>query len=191
MNGPEKSDSPIVAVKPANEAARAAEEQLEPRGGTKENADQQILSLRMADFELGLHPEKTRLIEFGRKAIARCGAQRSCVAAGGASGSKRLPYPNGCSGAWRKPYCRWSASERDIRPQSSGERERPNRRAESLRFVLPYGSAVSERPHEEAGQTKAPDQRLSLKKPLASQLGVRTRVTAGAHLRLDPAAPGT
>ena len=29
------------------------------------------LSLRMADFELGLHPEKTRLIEFGRRAIAR------------------------------------------------------------------------------------------------------------------------
>jgi hypothetical protein len=28
------------------------------------------LSARMADFELGLHPEKTRLIEFGRKAIA-------------------------------------------------------------------------------------------------------------------------
>ena len=41
MNGPEKSDSPIVAVKPANEAARAAAEQAEPRGGTKENADQQ------------------------------------------------------------------------------------------------------------------------------------------------------
>jgi RNA-directed DNA polymerase len=41
MNGPEKSDSPIVAAKPANEAARAAEEQVEPRGGTKENADQQ------------------------------------------------------------------------------------------------------------------------------------------------------
>ena len=41
MNGPEKSDSPIVAGKPANEAARAAEEQVEPRGGTKENADQQ------------------------------------------------------------------------------------------------------------------------------------------------------
>jgi RNA-directed DNA polymerase len=41
MNGPEKSDSPIVAVKPANEAARAAEEQAEPSGGTKENADQQ------------------------------------------------------------------------------------------------------------------------------------------------------
>ena len=35
MNGPEKSDSPIVAAKPANEAARAAEEQVEPRGGTR------------------------------------------------------------------------------------------------------------------------------------------------------------
>src|SRR5271165_5635859 len=41
MNGPEKSDSPIVAMKPANEAARAAEEQVEPRGGIKENAGQQ------------------------------------------------------------------------------------------------------------------------------------------------------
>ena len=41
MNGPEKSDSPIVAMKPVNEAAHAAEEQVEPRGGIKENADQQ------------------------------------------------------------------------------------------------------------------------------------------------------
>ena len=34
------------------------------------------LSARMADFELGLHPEKTRLIEFGRKAIATRRTQR-------------------------------------------------------------------------------------------------------------------
>ena len=40
MNGPEKSDSPIVAVK-FSRTARAAEQQVEPRGGTKENADQQ------------------------------------------------------------------------------------------------------------------------------------------------------
>lgn len=39
MNAPEKSDSPIVARKPTNEAAHAAEEQVERRGGTKENAD--------------------------------------------------------------------------------------------------------------------------------------------------------
>ena len=41
MNGPEKSDSPIVAMKLANEAARAVEEQAESRGGIKENADPQ------------------------------------------------------------------------------------------------------------------------------------------------------
>ena len=41
MNIPEKSDSPIVAVKPANEAARAVEEQVEPTGETKETVDPQ------------------------------------------------------------------------------------------------------------------------------------------------------
>jgi RNA-directed DNA polymerase len=41
MNDLEKSDSPIVAGKPPNEAARAVEEEVERRGGTKENADQQ------------------------------------------------------------------------------------------------------------------------------------------------------
>ena len=41
MNDPEKSDLPIVAGKPLNEAARVVEEGVERRGGTKENADQQ------------------------------------------------------------------------------------------------------------------------------------------------------
>jgi RNA-directed DNA polymerase len=41
MSGLEKSDSPIVAGKSANEAAQAAEEPVERRGGTKENAGQQ------------------------------------------------------------------------------------------------------------------------------------------------------
>ncbi len=41
MNDLEKSDTPIVVGKPSNEAARAAEERVERRGGTKENADQQ------------------------------------------------------------------------------------------------------------------------------------------------------
>jgi hypothetical protein len=41
MNGPEKSDLPIVAGKLANGAAQAAEEPVERRGGTKENADPQ------------------------------------------------------------------------------------------------------------------------------------------------------
>lgn len=39
MHGPEKSDFAIVAVKPANKAASAAAEWVEPRAGTKGNAD--------------------------------------------------------------------------------------------------------------------------------------------------------
>ncbi len=37
----ERASSDPTAAKPANEAARAAEEQVEPRGAIKENADQQ------------------------------------------------------------------------------------------------------------------------------------------------------
>ena len=41
MHGREKSDSAIVAVKPTNKAGRPAAEPVEPRAGTKGNADQQ------------------------------------------------------------------------------------------------------------------------------------------------------
>ncbi len=41
MHGHEKSDSVIVAVKPANKAGANAAEPVEPRAGTKGNADQQ------------------------------------------------------------------------------------------------------------------------------------------------------
>ena len=41
MNGPEKSDPAIVAVKPTNKAERSAAELVERRAGTKGNADQQ------------------------------------------------------------------------------------------------------------------------------------------------------
>jgi group II intron reverse transcriptase/maturase len=44
MNGRKKSDPVIVAVKSANEAARAAEERREPRTGAKENAGEQNTS---------------------------------------------------------------------------------------------------------------------------------------------------
>ena len=65
MNVPEKSDSPIVAVKPANEAARAVEEQVEPRGGIKENADQQT-TVRTQSREAVSHAQ-ARI----REAVAR------------------------------------------------------------------------------------------------------------------------
>jgi RNA-directed DNA polymerase len=41
MDGLEKSDPAIVAVKPANKAERSAAELVEQRAGTKGNADQQ------------------------------------------------------------------------------------------------------------------------------------------------------
>src|SRR5881398_584763 len=41
MHGHEKSDPAIVAVKPTNKAERSAAELVEPRAGTKGNADQQ------------------------------------------------------------------------------------------------------------------------------------------------------
>jgi group II intron reverse transcriptase/maturase len=41
MHGSEESDSVVVAVKPTNKAVRAAAEPVEPRTGTKGNADQQ------------------------------------------------------------------------------------------------------------------------------------------------------
>ncbi|MEX3968936.1 group II intron reverse transcriptase/maturase [Paraburkholderia sp. EG286B] len=40
MNGREKSDSAIVATKPANKAGKPAAERVEPRAGTKGNTDQ-------------------------------------------------------------------------------------------------------------------------------------------------------
>ncbi len=40
MNGPEKSDSVVVAVKPANKAGQPATEWAEPRTGTKGSTEQ-------------------------------------------------------------------------------------------------------------------------------------------------------
>ena len=41
MHDSEKSDSGVVAMKPTNKAGRPAAESVEPRPGTKGNADQQ------------------------------------------------------------------------------------------------------------------------------------------------------
>src|SRR6516165_4634971 len=46
MHDPEKSDSGIVATKPTNKAGRPAAELVEPRPGTKGNADQQTTHFR-------------------------------------------------------------------------------------------------------------------------------------------------
>jgi RNA-directed DNA polymerase len=61
MHGPEKSDSAVVAMKPANKAEQFATELAEPRAGTKENASQQ--STRRAQDRESVTPalERVRL----------------------------------------------------------------------------------------------------------------------------------
>ena len=50
MHGPEKSDSPIVATKPTNKAARAAAEPVERRGEAKGNAER-LRTRRTTQYE--------------------------------------------------------------------------------------------------------------------------------------------
>src|SRR5215203_5214560 len=80
MHGHEKSDSAIVAVKPANKVARAASERsvavqaaaelVEPRAGTKGNADQQSTQRTQSRASV------TQALERIRQAIAVRGRSR-------------------------------------------------------------------------------------------------------------------
>ena len=65
MHDPEKSDSGIVAVKPANKAGKPAAELVEPRPGTKGNANQQ--STHRAQYRARV----TQALERVRKAAFR------------------------------------------------------------------------------------------------------------------------
>src|SRR6478752_1793998 len=52
MNGPEKSDSAIVAMKPANKAGQPSAEWVEPRAGTKGNTEKFTALLHHVTVEL-------------------------------------------------------------------------------------------------------------------------------------------
>ena len=99
MYGPEKSDPPIVAVKPANKAVRAAAEPVEPRGGTKENADPQstvrtqsreAVSQAQARIREAVNQEQK-----GEADDAPAPCQRRCFAGG-------ILRPEGRRRAWRR-----------------------------------------------------------------------------------------
>ena len=64
MYGSGKSDPGVVAVKPANNAERSAAESVEPRTGTKGNADQQ--STRRAQYRESVSQALARI----RQALA-------------------------------------------------------------------------------------------------------------------------
>ena len=64
MNGHEKSDPLVVAMKRANEAGRPVEEQVEPRGGTEGNASEQ--STLRAQHRAGVSPGLDRVRKAAR-----------------------------------------------------------------------------------------------------------------------------
>ena len=65
MHEPEKSDLVVVAGKPTNKAARAAAEPVEPRTGTKGNADQQ--STRRAQDRVSVSQALERVRQAARQ----------------------------------------------------------------------------------------------------------------------------
>src|ERR1700738_2154657 len=65
MHGPEESDSVVVAGKPTNKAERSAAEPVEPRAGTKGDADQQ--STRRAQDRESVSQALERVRQAARK----------------------------------------------------------------------------------------------------------------------------
>jgi hypothetical protein len=103
MNGPEKSDSVIVAVKPTNKAERSAAELVERRAGTKGNAGQ--LSTRpdsepdKRDIGVGSHTATyCRRPEVG----AVCGKAARTDLCGGREVT-RVPTANAPAASWCDP----------------------------------------------------------------------------------------
>jgi RNA-directed DNA polymerase len=67
MHGRGKSDSAIVAAKPANNAERSAAEPVEPRAGTKGNADQQSTCRAQCRVSVSQALERIRQVAKERK----------------------------------------------------------------------------------------------------------------------------
>jgi hypothetical protein len=107
MNGPEKSRLAIVAMKPANKAARsatepsvkepAAAESVEPRAGTKGNADQQ--STHRTQSRVSVSQALERIRQVGSRLLCRsyprwepdAGKPHVRICAGGAQQCVSLP----------------------------------------------------------------------------------------------------
>ncbi|WP_297471239.1 reverse transcriptase domain-containing protein, partial [Acidithiobacillus sp.] len=69
MHGPEKSDSPIVASKPTNKAARAAAEPVERRGEAKGNAEK--LRMRRTQCRESVSQQLGRVRQAARRGEGR------------------------------------------------------------------------------------------------------------------------
>ena len=116
MHGREKSDSALVAGKPTNKAVPTAAEPVEPRAGTKGNADQQ-----------SAHPTQSR--DRVNQALTACGKRpsgaspshprgRSRMLESGSSGSVRGASSNGRPYREPRPNCDIHSATRNVRQTS-------------------------------------------------------------------------
>src|ERR1700730_2619107 len=71
MHKPEKSDSVLVAAKPANKA-EPDDLVVDFQHETDARRFWNAMRDRLREFSLSLHPDKSRLIEFGRFAAQNC-----------------------------------------------------------------------------------------------------------------------
>ena len=69
MNGPEKSDPGIVAMKPANKTEQSVAEPVERRAGTKGNADQQSTCRTQSRISVSQALERIRKVASDRFAV--------------------------------------------------------------------------------------------------------------------------
>src|ERR1700757_4608619 len=95
MYGGGKSDPGIVAVKLANNAEQSAAESVEPRTGTKGNADQQ--STRRAQYRESVSQALGRIRQISpsiTRGRSRCIKVHVRICAGGAGQLASLPRPS-------------------------------------------------------------------------------------------------
>ena len=93
MHDQEKSDSAIVAVKPSNKAGTPAAEAVEPRAGTKGNADQQSTHRTQSRARVTQALDRVRQAPDGASPSHTRG--RSRMLKSGSSGSVRGASRNG------------------------------------------------------------------------------------------------
>src|SRR6266849_327574 len=98
MHGHEKSDPAIVAVKPTNKAERSAAESVEPRAGTKGNADWQSTHRTQSRARVSQAPERMRqLLAVWTRGGSRMRESRTYGSVRGARGNSRPYRENGAA----------------------------------------------------------------------------------------------
>ena len=75
MNGPEKSDPGIVAMKPANKTEQSVAEPVERRAGTKGNADQQSTCRTQSRISVSQALERIRKVQNALPSNTRGGSR--------------------------------------------------------------------------------------------------------------------